>query len=72
VPKDVGYPSEQAKHLLTEIIKSYSTLYKKGIIHRDLKPQNILTTKEGKIKISDFGTASEKNDKREAKNIMTP
>ncbi len=31
---------------------------KQGLIHRDIKPENILFTKEGEIKITDFGTAS--------------
>src|SRR3989338_8798139 len=40
-----------------EILKGLSYAHQKGILHRDLSPSNILISKSGEIKITDFGIA---------------
>eukprot|EP00944_MAST-04C_sp_MAST-4C-sp1_P012980 g12980.t1 len=45
-----------AQHTL-QILKGLSYLHKQGIVHRDIKGQNILVSKDGRIKLADFGAA---------------
>ena len=46
-----------AKKYMMNLVDGLKYLLQNNIIHRDLKPQNILVTKNGKLKISDFGFA---------------
>ena len=40
-----------------QVLRGVDFLHSHRIIHRDLKPQNLLITRDGRIKIRDFGLA---------------
>lgn len=52
-----GIPPHLVKQMSKEILRGVEFLHSHRIIHRDLKPQNLLVTREGRIKIADFGLA---------------
>lgn len=43
--------------MLSQMAAGVQAIHDAGVIHRDLKPENILLTKEGDVKIADFGIA---------------
>jgi serine/threonine protein kinase len=59
--KDEPIPIKEVVKLLSQMCAGVQAIHDAGIIHRDLKPENILLTKEGNIKIADFGIAKTNN-----------
>jgi serine/threonine-protein kinase len=39
------------------VVSAMTAAHKHGILHRDIKPENILISKDGRVKIADFGLA---------------
>lgn len=50
-------PVELALFISRELIAGLAYAHSQGIIHRDIKPGNIMVSREGAVKITDFGLA---------------
>jgi len=50
-------PAADGIKFLLPVLSALGAAHRLGIVHRDVKPENILVSKEGRIKITDFGLA---------------
>ncbi|MBK7140958.1 MAG: protein kinase [bacterium] len=56
--RSTQFSTEEAGQILLQICEGIAEAHDKGVIHRDIKPSNILLSKQGRVKLVDFGLAS--------------
>ncbi|CAG8598462.1 24653_t:CDS:2 [Cetraspora pellucida] len=52
------FPENLVALYVSQVLEGLLYLHDQGVIHRDIKGANILTTKEGLVKLADFGVAT--------------
>ncbi len=57
IAREKTVPAEKAIEMLMPVMQSLQRVHAQGILHRDIAPDNIFLTKEGEIKLIDFGAA---------------
>ncbi|KAL8599779.1 hypothetical protein ACOMHN_040489 [Nucella lapillus] len=52
-----GLGPDRIRDLMSQFLNGVDFLHSNRIVHRDLKPQNLLISKDGRLKLADFGLA---------------
>lgn len=69
-------PTPLASWIIHQCAKALAFIHRRGIIHRDIKPSNIFISKDGQVKLGDFGIAARIDDSqgltREGAALGTP
>src|SRR5262249_28647660 len=72
VISDGPLPLKRLLSLASQIADGLARAHEAGIVHRDLKPENVMLTKDGHVKILDFGLAKLSQPEVDQAGTMAP
>ena len=70
IEKKKRLTAREAVTVAIQVAMGLAAAHRGHIIHRDIKPQNIIISKEGKVKVTDFGIAKASTSNTITSNVM--
>ncbi len=70
IEKKARLSYKEAVSIAIQVSMGIEAAHNNSIIHRDIKPQNIIISKEGKVKVTDFGIAKAATSNTITSNVM--
>ena len=70
IEKKIKLTTKEAISIAIQVAMGIEAAHNNHIIHRDIKPQNIMISKEGKVKVTDFGIAKAASSNTITSNVM--
>lgn len=70
IEKKARLSYKEAVSIAIQVCMGIEAAHNNHIIHRDIKPQNIIISKEGKVKVTDFGIAKAATSNTITSNVM--
>lgn len=70
IEKKVRLSTKEAISIAIQVAMGIEAAHNNHIIHRDIKPQNIIISREGKVKVTDFGIAKAASSNTITSNVM--
>ena len=70
IEKKARLSVKEAVSIAIQVSMGIEAAHKNNIVHRDIKPQNIIISREGKVKVTDFGIARAASSNTITSNVM--